>query len=84
MAPYVSQNKVGILAKFDEKTRRIHQRIRWAHSKRLLHGSLLLFTKNNFKDIIVATVLDRDDQIMFSGVVWNIHYYLKLVFPNLL
>lgn len=69
MEPYVSKEKVGILVQFDEKTMKRHKKINWAHSKRLLYGSLVLFSKNNFQDIIVATVLDRDEKVLAKGKV---------------
>ena len=40
---------------------------RWAHSKRLLYGSFLCLSKDNFKTMLFATVCDRDPMKVKKG-----------------
>ena len=40
---------------------------RWAHSKRLLYGSFLCLSKDNFKTMLFATVCDRDPKKVKKG-----------------
>jgi hypothetical protein len=51
-----------------EITNRMH-RIRWETSKRLIVGSLLCFTNDNFKTAFFATVFDRDARELYDGKV---------------
>ncbi|KAJ6649215.1 NFX1-type zinc finger-containing protein 1 [Pseudolycoriella hygida] len=50
------------------------KRVKWETSKRLLTGSLLLLTSDNFKKIFFATVGQRDDKKLPQGlidIVWE-------------
>jgi hypothetical protein len=44
-------------------------KIDWEHSKRLLFGSLLLFSRNNFADIIFGTVMMRSVEGLKNGEI---------------
>ncbi|XP_072949023.1 NFX1-type zinc finger-containing protein 1-like [Epargyreus clarus] len=67
--PYVSREKIGSVVQVDTKTTKWFKTIKWAHSKRLIYGSLVLFTKDNCKTFIVATILDRDTKYLMKGKV---------------
>ena len=43
------------------------QRVNWEHSKRLIYGSLLCFSNNNFDSIIFASVTNRDPLMLKQG-----------------
>ena len=44
-------------------------RINWEHSKRLIYGSLLCFSYNNFESVIFASVAGRDPEKLKEGLV---------------
>ncbi|KAJ0176718.1 hypothetical protein K1T71_007897 [Dendrolimus kikuchii] len=67
--PYISQTKVGSVVQIDVRTNRLMKRINWANSKRFIFGSLVLFTKDNCKNFIVATILDRDPKQLSEGKI---------------
>lgn len=72
VCPYVSNLKVGALIQIDLKTNRNFQKINWAHNKRFLFGSLVLFTKDNCSSFMAATILDRDVNLLSCGQVGTI------------
>ena len=45
------------------------QRINWEHSKRLIYGSLLCFSYNNFESVIFASVAGRDAKQLKEGLL---------------
>lgn len=50
------------------------KRVKWESSKRLLNGSLLLLTPDNFKSVFFATVRRRDvKQLTYGciGIIWE-------------
>ncbi|XP_047991691.1 NFX1-type zinc finger-containing protein 1-like isoform X2 [Leguminivora glycinivorella] len=65
--PYASQQKIGSIVLFDESTIKSFKRVKWAHSKRLLFGSLVVFTKDNCKSFLVGTILERDEKFLNKG-----------------
>jgi hypothetical protein len=54
----VIKDRLGLIVCFDPDKRL--KKFNWEHSKRFLFGSLLLFSRDNFANIIFATVMDRD------------------------
>lgn len=56
--------KIGSVVLFDENTMRRLKNINWAHSKRLVFGSLVLFTKDNCKSFLIGTILERDEKYL--------------------
>ncbi|XP_060803319.1 NFX1-type zinc finger-containing protein 1 [Amyelois transitella] len=67
--PYVSESKVGVSVAIDHKSNKRFFKINWASSKRLLYGSLVVISKDNFKRFIVATVLERDEFLLSRGLL---------------
>ncbi|KAJ2949110.1 hypothetical protein O0L34_g6049 [Tuta absoluta] len=69
LGPYIpkSQNNVGSMVQMDITSKKWPKRINWAHSKRFLYGSLMLFTRDKCNSIIVATLLDRNVQELKNG-----------------
>ncbi|XP_049873324.1 NFX1-type zinc finger-containing protein 1-like isoform X3 [Pectinophora gossypiella] len=67
--PYVSGDKIGAVIQFDENTMKRNRYTNWAHNKRLIYGSLLLFTKDNCRSFITGTILDRDVTLLSKGKV---------------
>ncbi|XP_028413342.1 NFX1-type zinc finger-containing protein 1-like [Dendronephthya gigantea] len=61
----VCSNK-GLLHQIQFDTSRL-KRVKWEHSKRLIFGSLLCLSKDNFQTLIFATVADRDPKELVSG-----------------
>ncbi|XP_067659744.1 NFX1-type zinc finger-containing protein 1-like [Haliotis asinina] len=45
------------------------QRVRWENSKRLIYGSLLCLSKDNFKTLLFATITERDPKLLKEGCV---------------
>ena len=45
------------------------KKVRWDKSKRLLNGTLVLLTSDNFKTIYFATVAQRDERLLQKGIV---------------
>ena len=43
--------------------------VKWEKSKRLLNGSLVLLTPNNFSNIYFATVACRNEKQLSQGIV---------------
>nr|XP_021188213.2 NFX1-type zinc finger-containing protein 1 isoform X1 [Helicoverpa armigera] len=67
VCPYVDNLKIGAIAQLDTKSSKNFQRTNWAHNKRFLFGSLVLFTKDNCHSFMAATILDRDVNLLSSG-----------------
>ncbi|XP_069679800.1 NFX1-type zinc finger-containing protein 1-like isoform X4 [Periplaneta americana] len=63
----VTSNKIGVLVNFDPNFK--NKKISWINSKRFMFGSLLCFTDDDFRSIILATVIDRDIKLLKSGLV---------------
>lgn len=42
-------------------------RVRWEHSRRLIYGSLLCFSQDNFRSVCFASVIKRDAAALQSG-----------------
>lgn len=74
MKPYVSQTKVGSLVQLDVKNNKMFKKTNWSHNKRFIFGSLVLFTKDNFKTFIAATILDREEEYLVRGMVSALLY----------
>ena len=57
---------IGFQIQFDATKFR---RVNWEHSKRLIFGSLLCFSRDNFHTIYFATVVKRDPKLLANGLV---------------
>ena len=57
---------IGFQIQFDATKFR---RVNWEHSKRLIFGSLLCFSRDNFQTIYFATVVKRDPKLLTNGFV---------------
>ncbi|XP_026745872.1 NFX1-type zinc finger-containing protein 1-like [Trichoplusia ni] len=81
ICPYVANLKMGAVVQIDLKSNRHFKKINWAHNKRFLFGSLVLFTKDNCKSFIAATIVDRDVNLLSNGKVGSacrlLFYYKK-------
>lgn len=60
-------HQVGILLNFDPDQKL--KRVMWDRSKRFMHGSLLVFTVDDFQTFFYGTVLERDLNLLKSGKV---------------
>ncbi|PSN32629.1 hypothetical protein C0J52_22378 [Blattella germanica] len=56
--PKVVKDKLCLIVCFDPDKR--FKNINWEHTKRFMFGSLLVFSKDNFSNIIFGTVMDRN------------------------
>jgi hypothetical protein len=65
--PKIVKDQVGQVVCFDPD--RHYKKVVWEHSKRFLFGSLLLFSRDNFTNIIFATVMDRDIKELKKGKI---------------
>ncbi|CAH2265116.1 jg9273 [Pararge aegeria aegeria] len=75
---YVSNNKVGHLVDIAWAERISDSSVdcrKYAYNKRLMFGSLLLFTSDNFQNILCAAVLDSNLDLLRSG-------YIAVTFQN--
>ncbi|XP_031766048.2 NFX1-type zinc finger-containing protein 1-like isoform X2 [Galleria mellonella] len=69
---YVSNNRVGHLIDIAWKERTSYGMIdskKLAYNRQLMFGSLLLFTSDNFENILCATVLDSGMNLLSDGYV---------------
>ncbi|XP_075977496.1 NFX1-type zinc finger-containing protein 1-like [Anticarsia gemmatalis] len=69
---FVSNNKVGHLVDIAYKDRINHGLIdtkKYSYNKQLMFGSLLLFTCDNFENILCSTVLDSNYNLLSEGYV---------------
>ena len=57
---------IGFQIKFNVKK---FQKVNWEHSKRLIFGSLLCLSRDNFRTIYFATVVNRDPKHLKYGLV---------------
>ena len=56
----------GIVLSVQFDSSKMH-RVNWEHSKRLIYGSLLCFSCNNFEAVMFASVVDRDAKKLKEG-----------------
>ncbi|XP_063384335.1 NFX1-type zinc finger-containing protein 1-like [Cydia fagiglandana] len=69
---YISNNKVGHLVDIawtDRINHGLFDSKKYVYSKRLMFGSLLLFTSDNFETILCATVLDSGLNLLSDGCI---------------
>ena len=57
---------IGFLIQFDVKRSGL-QNVKWEHSRRLIYGSLLCFSRDNFQTILFASVVNRDQADLKNG-----------------
>ena len=61
-----SSNGITLTIQFDcSKLRRVN----WEHSKRLIYGSLLCFSCNNFETVLFASVVERTSDLLKKGIL---------------
>ena len=61
-----SNNGITLTIQFDcSKLRRVN----WEHSKRLIYGSLLCFSCNNFETVMFASVVERTSESLKKGMI---------------
>ena len=65
--PVCLKSGLGFQLKFD--TSGALKNVQWEHSKRLIYGSLLCLSHDNFHNIIFVTVVDRDPAMLAQGFV---------------
>ena len=63
----IVNNRLGFTVRFDPDKRL--KNLTWEHSKRFMFGSLLLFSRDNFANIVFATVIDRDLADLKNGQI---------------
>ena len=63
----IVKDRLGLIVCFDPDKRL--KNLNWEHSKRFLFGSLLLFSRDNFANIILATVMDRGVADLKNGKI---------------
>lgn len=65
--PKIVNDRLGLIVCFDPD--RHLKRVIWEHSKRFLFGTLLAFSRDNFTNVIFATVMDRDITELKNGKI---------------
>ena len=68
LAPVCLYSGIGFQIQFDIERSHL-SRVRWEHSRRLIFGSLLCLSRNNFKDVLFATIVNRDVELLSEGKV---------------
>jgi len=58
----------GIVLTIEFGCSKLH-RVNWEHSKRLIYGSLLCFSCNNFETVMFASVVEKDYQKLQKGTM---------------
>ncbi|NWY07918.1 ZNFX1 protein, partial [Nothoprocta ornata] len=66
ITPLCSSSGIVYKVQFDTKPLRF---VRWQNSKRLLYGSLVCVSKDNFETCLFATVSNRDSADLAQGIV---------------
>ncbi|XP_069507285.1 NFX1-type zinc finger-containing protein 1 [Ambystoma mexicanum] len=66
IAPLCSYSGIVYKVQFDTKPLKF---VRWQNSKRLIYGSLVCMSKDNFETFLFATVSDRDAECLQHGMV---------------
>ena len=66
LAPVCLFSGVGFQIRFD--TQRL-DRVKWEHSRRLIFGSLLCLSKDDFKTMVFATVVKREPKLLSEGLL---------------
>ena len=66
LGPSCLYSGIGFLIQFDVKASRL-DRVRWEHSRRLIYGSLLCLSCDNYKTFHFASVVKRDPEQLQSG-----------------
>uniref|UniRef100_A0A8C3VVW4 NFX1-type zinc finger-containing protein 1 n=1 Tax=Catagonus wagneri TaxID=51154 RepID=A0A8C3VVW4_9CETA len=66
ITPVCSSSGVGYKVQFDIKPLKF---VRWQNSKRLLYGSLVCMSKDNFETFLFATVSNREQEDLCRGIV---------------
>ena len=70
IAPQCSRGGITHKIQFDASNL---QHVQWKHSKRLIFGSLLCFSSDNFETFFFATVANRDPLLLKHGEV-DVHF----------
>ncbi|XP_069677368.1 NFX1-type zinc finger-containing protein 1-like [Periplaneta americana] len=65
--PKIIKDRLGLVVCFDPDKK--FKKVVWEHSKRFMFGSLLLFSRDNFTNVIFATVMDRDLKELKNGKI---------------
>ena len=65
-SPVCTYSGIGFQIRFDVSRL---QRVNWEHSKRLIFGSLLCLSSDDFQTILFATVAKRDAKLLAEGLV---------------
>lgn len=66
ITPVCSSSGIVYKVQFDTKPLKF---VRWQNSKRLLYGSLVCMSKDNFETFLFATVSNRDHDDLYQGFV---------------
>ncbi|XP_028926721.1 NFX1-type zinc finger-containing protein 1 [Ornithorhynchus anatinus] len=66
ITPLCSSSGIVYKVQFDTKPLKF---VRWQNSKRLLYGSLVCMSKDNFETFLFATVSNRDPEDLCNGIV---------------
>ncbi|XP_067904238.1 NFX1-type zinc finger-containing protein 1 [Heterodontus francisci] len=66
IVPLCTSTGVGYKVQFDTRPLKF---VRWQNSKRLLYGSLVCMSKDNFETLLFATVSNRDPEELKQGIV---------------
>ena len=66
LSPVCLYSGIGFLIQFD-MVKSMLTRVRWEHSRRLIFGSLLCLSCDNFRTVYFASVVDRDSESLKNG-----------------
>ncbi|EHB05998.1 NFX1-type zinc finger-containing protein 1 [Heterocephalus glaber] len=66
ITPMCSSSGIVYKVQFDTKPLKF---VRWQNSKRLLYGSLVCMSKDNFETFLFATVSNREQEDLYRGIV---------------
>ncbi|XP_061715963.1 NFX1-type zinc finger-containing protein 1-like isoform X1 [Cydia pomonella] len=69
LGPFFTKQQFGSLVLLDQYTEKMFKKMNWKQSKRFLFGSLLLFTKDNCKNFLVGTILQRDAELLSKRIL---------------
>ncbi|KAF5286003.1 hypothetical protein FQR65_LT13000 [Abscondita terminalis] len=64
--PYLSRDQMGMLVQFEDVTKR---KYKFNTNKAFMFGSLLCFSRDNFKTLLFGKVVERTDELLEKGQV---------------
>ena len=73
LTPVCLHTGIGFQIQFDPEASHL-QRVRWEHSRRLIYGSLLCLSEDNFKSTYFATIVGKRDPVQLKNGLLTVKF----------